>query len=277
MTESVLLVERQGAVATVTLNRPEAMNAFSAELRVALGDAFRQLQTDPEIRVAIVTGAGRAFCAGMDLKELGSGGDEATGFDRSVVGQDMAEAIAAFEGPVIAAVNGHAVTAGFELALACDLIIASTRAKFADTHARVGILPGWGLSVRLPRLIGINRAKELSFTGNTLTAEQAQAWGLVNHVVEPEALLPTALTLAQQMASCVPHVLIGYKKLIDDGYGALVPDALRAEKAAGIESARLVSAAAIASRRAGVFDRGRAQAATQDPPQDAPTEGGQPR
>ena len=281
MTESVLLVERQGAVATVTLNRPEAMNAFSAELRVALGDAFRQLQADPEIRVAIVTGAGRAFCAGMDLKELGSGGDEATGFDRSVVGQDMAEAIAAFEGPVIAAVNGHAVTAGFELALACDLIIASTRAKFADTHARVGILPGWGLSVRLPRLIGINRAKELSFTGNTLTAEQAQAWGLVNHVVEPEALLPTALTLAQQMASCVPHVLIGYKKLIDDGYGALVPDALKAEKEAGIASARQVSAAAIAARRAGVFDRGRAQAAapeaSPDASQGAARDGEQPR
>ncbi len=270
MTESVLLVERQGAVATVTLNRPEAMNAFSAELRVALGDAFRRLQADAEIRVAIVTGAGRAFCAGMDLKELGSGGDDATGFDRSVVGQDMAEAIAAFEGPVIAAVNGHAVTAGFELALACDFIIASTRAKFADTHARVGILPGWGLSVRLPRLIGINRAKELSFTGNTLTAEQAHAWGLVNHVVEPEALLPTAMTLAQQMASCVPHVLVGYKKLIDDGYGALLPDALRAEKAAGIASARQVSAAAIAARRAGVFDRGRAQAAPPDTPPDTP-------
>jgi enoyl-CoA hydratase len=118
----------------------------------------------------------------MDLKELGSGGDGATGFDKSVEGQDMAEAIAGFEGPVIAAVNGHAVTAGFELALACDVIIASSLAKFADTHARVGILPGWGLGVRLPRLIGINRAKELSFTGNTLTAAQAYEWGLVNRV-----------------------------------------------------------------------------------------------
>ena len=274
MAESVLRVEQEGPVATVTLNRPEAMNALSAELRLALGEAFRQLQANPEVRVAIVTGAGRAFCAGMDLKELGSGGDEATGFDRSVVGQDMAEAIAAFEGPVIAAVNGHAVTAGFELALACDMIIASTRAKFADTHARVGILPGWGLSVRLPRLIGIGRAKELSFTGNTLTAEQAHAWGLVNHVVEPEALLSTAMTLAQQMAGCVPQVLVGYKKLIDEGYAALLPDALQAEKAAGIASARQVSAAAIAARRAGIFARGRAQAVPPGAPQDATTDEG---
>ena len=128
MNSSVLLVDKREAVATVTLNRPEAMNAFSAELRLALGKAFRELRTDPEIRVAIVTGAGRAFCAGMDLKELSSGGEDASGFDKSVVGQDMAEAIAEFEGPVIAAVNGHAVTAGFELALACDLIIASTEA-----------------------------------------------------------------------------------------------------------------------------------------------------
>ncbi|HNC68895.1 MAG TPA: enoyl-CoA hydratase-related protein, partial [Pseudomonadales bacterium] len=176
MSEPVLLVQKDGPVATVTLNRPDAMNAFSAELRVALGNAFRELKADPQILVAIVTGAGRAFCAGMDLKELSSGGAGASGFDKSVEGQDMAEAIAEFDGPVIAAVNGHAITAGFELALACDFIIASTSAKFADTHARVGILPGWGLSVRLPRLIGINRAKEISFTGNTVTAAQACEW-----------------------------------------------------------------------------------------------------
>jgi len=259
MSSSVLLVEKRDAVATVTLNRPEAMNAFSTELRLALGQAFRDLQADPEVRVAIVTGAGRAFCAGMDLKELGSGDAGTTGFDRSVVGQDMSEAIAAFEGPIIAAVNGHAVTAGFELALACDLIIASTSAKFADTHARVGILPGWGLSQRLPRLIGIARAKEISFTGNTLTAQQAYDWGLVNRVVEPEALLPTCQALAAQMASCVPQVLRGYKKLIDMGFGMHLPEALRHEKAAAIESAKQISAATVATRREGVFARGREQ------------------
>lgn len=259
MTESVLLVERQGPVAVVTLNRPEAMNALSAALRTALRDAFRDLQAEREIRAAIVTGAGRAFCAGMDLKELGGGGEGATGFDQSAEGQDMAEAIAAFDGPIIAAVNGHAVTAGFELALACDMIIASTNARFADTHARVGILPGWGLSQRLPRLIGIARAKEISFTGNTVLAPQAVEWGLANRMVAPEALMPTCLELAQQMATCVPEVLRGYKRLIDTGYGMHLPDALAMELAAGIESARQVSAATLAGRRDAVIQRGRQQ------------------
>jgi enoyl-CoA hydratase len=259
MTDSVLLVERQGPVAIVTLNRPEAMNALSAALRSALGQAFRELQADPEIRVAIITGAGRAFCAGMDLKELGAGGEGTTGFDQSAVGQDMADAIAAFEGPIIAAVNGHAVTAGFELALACDMIIASSNARFADTHARVGILPGWGLSQRLPRLIGINRAKEISFTGNTVLAPQAVEWGIANRMVPPQALIPTCIELAQQMASCVPQVLRGYKRLIDTGYGMHLPEALKMELAAGIESSRQVSAATLAARREGVVQRGREQ------------------
>lgn len=259
MPSSVLLVEKSGPVATVTLNRPEAMNAFSAELRLALRDAFRDLQADPDILVAIVTGAGRAFCAGMDLKELSIGGTDASGFDRSVAGQDMDQAMAAFEGPIIAAVNGHAVTAGFELALACDFIIASTQAKFADTHARVGILPGWGLSQKLPRLIGMGRAKEISFTGNTLTAAQAYDWGLANRVVEPEELLPTCRKLAAEMASCVPAILKGYKRLIDTGFGMPLPEALRWEKAEAIQSAKEISAATIAARREGVFSRNREQ------------------
>ncbi|MFN8624509.1 MAG: enoyl-CoA hydratase [Candidatus Binatia bacterium] len=259
MSSSVLLVEKSDAVATVTLNRPDAMNAFSVELRLALRDAFRDLQADPTVRVAIVTGAGRAFCAGMDLKELGAGGADASGFERSVVGQDMAEAMASFEGPIIAAVNGHAVTAGFELALACDLIVASTAAKFADTHARVGILPGWGLSQKLPRLIGIARAKEISFTGNNVSAAQAYEWGLVNRVVAPEELLPTCKQMAAEMASCVPAILKGYKRLIDTGYGMPLPEALRYEKATAIESAKQISAATIATRREGVFQRGREQ------------------
>ena len=114
-----------------------------------------------------------------------------------------------FERPIIAAVNGHAITGGFELALACDLILASERAKFADTHARVGILPGWGLSQKLPRLIGMARAKEVSFSGNTIGPELAYEWGLVNRVVKPDELLPAAQSLASDMASCVPQLLVG--------------------------------------------------------------------
>ena len=260
MAEPVLLVEKTDAVATVTLNRPDQMNALSAELRLALGRAFRDLEEDAAVRVAIVTGAGRAFCAGMDLKELSSGGPDASGYDLSVAGQDeMRDGIAGFRGPVIAAVNGAAATAGFELALACDLILASTKAKFLDTHARVGILPGWGLSQRLPRLIGLARAKELSLSGNALDAGRAYEWGLVNRVVEPDELLPAARALAADMASCVPGVMEGYKRLIEDGYALPLPAALEYERKVGTESSRQISSDQIAGRREGVLDRGRKQ------------------
>ncbi len=258
MSASVLLVEKDDAVATITLNRPEAMNALSLDLRLAFAKAFRDIQADPTVRVAILTGAGRAFCGGMDLKELASGAPEARG-GGAAGGWDMAEAMAAFEGPIIAAVNGYAITAGFEMALACDFIIASTEAKFADTHARVGMMPGWGLSQRLPRLIGIARAKEVSFTGNTITAARAYEWGLVNRVVTPEELLPTCRTLAAEMASTVPAVLKGYKRLIDEGYGLPFAEAMRQEAAVAQEFARRVAVEGIAARREGVLARGRTQ------------------
>lgn len=260
MSAPVLLVEKSDSVATLTLNRPAAMNALSAELRLALAAVFREIQADAAVRVAIVTGAGRAFCAGMDLKELARGPREATGEATGEAGfKEMPEAIAAFRGPIIAAVNGPAITGGFELALACDLMIASTEAKFSDTHARVGMLPGWGLSQKLPRLIGVARAKEVSFTGNTITAARAYEWGLVNRVVAPEELLPACKALAGEMASCVPAVLEGYKRLIDEGYGMSLFEALHHEVATSLEFARTVTAAAIAARREGVLERGRAQ------------------
>ena len=164
---SVLALEVHDEIATVTLQRPEALNALSAELRDAVTDAFLTLAGEASARVVILTGAGRAFCAGLDLKELGNGGRQRRAFSDG----DMIDSVRGFPGPVIAAVNGFAITGGFELALACDFIVASRQARFADTHARVGILPGWGLSQKLPRLIGIGRAKELSFTGNFIDAE----------------------------------------------------------------------------------------------------------
>ncbi|HYC56632.1 MAG TPA: enoyl-CoA hydratase-related protein [Candidatus Binatia bacterium] len=113
--------------------------------------------------------------------------------------------------PVIGAINGFAITGGFELALACDVLIASTQARFADTHARVGLVPGWGLSQRLSRAVGIYRAKEISLTGNYVSAEQAEHWGLVNRVVASQDLLPACRALAEDMLSCVPATLRAYK------------------------------------------------------------------
>lgn len=254
MSEDVLRVEREGAVATLTLNRPDAMNALSAALRDALGRAFRDLQADEGVRVAVLTGAGRAFCAGYDLKELASG---SSGPTAASAGSDMADAMADFEGPIIGAVNGHAITGGFELALACDVLIASERARFADTHARVGILPGWGLSQKLPRMIGVSRAKEISFSGNFVEADQALSWGLVNRVVPHDELLPAARALAADMASCVPEVLRGYKRLIDDGLAMPLGAALEMERERAMASAERAASEVVASRREQVVERGR--------------------
>jgi enoyl-CoA hydratase len=260
MSDPVLLIDREAPVAIVTLNRPDQMNALSTELRIAIGEAFSQLDADPEIRAVILTGAGRAFCAGMDLKELGSADRDTSGFELSEQGQEaMSHGIGSFRGPVIAAVNGAAATAGFELALACDLIFASRNAKFLDTHARVGILPGWGLSQRLPRLIGLARAKEVSLSGNALHAEKAYEWGLVNRVCEPDSLLNEAKALAQDMCSCVPEIMMGVKKLIDEGASMHLDEALEHELQVAIESARQIDSATIAERRKGVMERGRKQ------------------
>ena len=260
MSDPVLLVEREAAVATVILNRPNQMNALNAELRIALGDTLAELEADPEIRAVVLTGAGRAFCAGMDLKEIGGGSEGQTGYELSVAGQDaMRAGFENFSGPVIAAVNGAAATAGFEMALACDIIFVAKGAKFLDTHARVGIVPGWGLSQRLPRIIGINRAKEVSLSGNALTAERAYEWGLANRVCEAETLLQEAKALALDICSCVPGVMEQVKTMIGTGYTMHFEDAMAYELETGIESSKQIDSAKIGERRAAIIERGREQ------------------
>jgi enoyl-CoA hydratase len=275
MADEVLLIERRDGVTTLTLNRPQAMNALSRALRRALVKTFAALASDEETRVVILTGSGRAFCAGLDLKELSgeSGGAAAGsaanqgGADRAtpneteaaISGGELVQAMARLAQPIIGAINGFAITGGFELALACDLLIASTEARFADTHARVGIMPGWGLSQKLSRTVGIYRAKELSLTGNYLGAEQAGAWGLVSRVVAPDQLLPTCQALARDMLSCDPDVLRSYKRVIDQGFAATFADGMRIEAEASRKHAGAVTAEAIAQRRATVQERGRAQ------------------
>ena len=257
MSDPVLLVEKSNGIATVTLNRPTAMNALNQDLRNAIADTFSDLEADPEIKVAILTGAGKAFCAGLDLKELGEQG--LTGPDNAVTSKDPVTSIAQFSGPVICAINGVAITGGFELALAGDVLITSTNARFADTHARVGILPGWGLSQKLSRTIGIFRAKELSLTGNFLSAEQAAEWGLVNRVVSPEELLNVATALANDMLTVVPECLPAYKALIDEGYAQSFGEGIETERRVSGAANSAVSADALESRRAGIQERGKSQ------------------
>ncbi|MCA9511434.1 MAG: enoyl-CoA hydratase [Myxococcota bacterium] len=254
--EPVLLVERRDATSLVTLHRPDARNALSIALQEALIAAFRDAARDDAVAAVVLTGAGKAFCAGFDLKELSSGRGGGDGAGRQ---NELAAAIAECPKPVIGAINGFAITGGFELALACDLLVASTEARFADTHTRVGMVPGWGLSQRLPRLVGIHRAKELSLTGNFLDAATAERWGLVNRVVAPEALIPTCLALAADMASCVAAANRETKRLIDEGFAMPFGDAMPFENRAATDWARRVSGEAIGARREGVLERGRRQ------------------
>ena len=254
MSESIVLVERDGPVAVVTLNRPDALNALSRALRAEIVKSFASLAEDDSIRVAILTGSGRAFTAGVDLKEAGQ-----TGFALGADGGDidLAKGLAAYPWPIIGAINGFAITGGFELAFMCDVLLASEHAKFADTHARVGIMPGWGLSQKLSRLIGISRAKQLSFSGNFLDAETAEKWGLVNHVYPADKLLPAARKLAHEMASCDPVLLRNYKRIIDDGFATTFGEGQRIEVQRSAEHAASVTAESVEAARQAVTARGR--------------------
>lgn len=255
----LLRVTRDHGIATVTLNRPGHMNALSAPLRAAIATTFEGFQEDADLRAVILTGAGRAFCAGLDLKELGGETTDGANPGGALGEANMIETLWRCPVPIIGAVNGYAITGGFELALACDFLIASSEARFADTHARVGIVPGWGLSQLLPRRIGAARAKELSFTGNFLDADAALACGLVNRVVAPDALLATCTELANDIASCEPATLREIKRVYDDGARMDLGEALAFEASASRAWSRGVSAADVAERRRAIQARGREQ------------------
>jgi enoyl-CoA hydratase len=259
MSDPVLLVDIRDEVALVTLNRPQAMNALSRDLRAAIAETFNTLNADPGVRAAILTGAGKAFCAGLDLKELGQGRDS---ISATVETQDPVTSLNAFTKPVIGAINGVAITGGFELALACDILICTPNARFADTHGRVGILPGWGLSQKLSRTIGIYRAKELSLTGNFMGANQALDWGMINRIVPEQELIPECRKLAADMLSLVPACLPAYKKIIDEGYAQDFGTALETERRLSGAANRAVPADAIEARREQVRARGKQQQET---------------
>jgi enoyl-CoA hydratase len=197
--EEILLVEVVARVATVTLNRPAVRNALNAALRRTLPTTMASLDHDESVDVIILTGADPAFCAGVDLKELGGGNGTGGGEIRELI--EGGNPFGPIAKPVIGAIKGVAVTGGFELALNCDFLVASERARFADTHARVGIQPGWGLTVLLPQAVGLRRAREMSTTGNFVDAQTALAWGLVNRVVTHGDLLPTCRALAADIVS----------------------------------------------------------------------------
>jgi enoyl-CoA hydratase len=260
MSEDLVLVDRDDGVTTVTMNRPDALNALSTALRQGLVRTFRDLEEDASTEVVILTGAGRAFTAGLDLKELGgeTAGGAAAG--TAVNDVDLGAALHDFGKPIIGAINGFAITGGFELALMCDILVCGESARFADTHARVGVVPGWGLSQQLPRLIGLPRAKELSLTGNFLTAERAYEWGMVNRVVPDETLLETARAIARDILTTEPRTRATVKRIMDEGWHATLGEGMAIEDAASrAHMKENVTPEQVAERRAGIQQRGRGQ------------------
>jgi enoyl-CoA hydratase len=247
--DDILLTDTIDRIRTVTLNRPGARNALSTALRTRFFAALREADADEGVDVIIVTGADPVFCAGLDLKELG---DTTELPDISPKWPPMTK-------PVIGAINGAAVTGGLELALYCDILIASERARFADTHARVGLLPTWGLSVRLPQKVGVGLARRMSLTGDYLSAEDALRAGLVTQVVAHDELLPTARAVAASIVGnnqkAVRALLASYHRIDEDQTGS----GLWIEASSARKWMAETSGDDIAASRASVIERGRTQ------------------
>jgi enoyl-CoA hydratase/carnithine racemase len=263
-TAPVVLVDVEDRIATVTLNRPAARNALSRALSFALWDAVLAAGADPAVDAVILTGSDPAFSAGVDLKEVSgeiplTAEARAPGEGPERHGNGLYRFLPVIPKPIIGAINGVAVTGGLELALQCTFLVASERARFADTHARVGIMPGGGITVLLAQSIGLRRAIEMSLTGNFLTAEEALGLGLVNHVVPHDALMPFARGVA---ADIVSNDQQGVRRLLE--HYRRLPNAATVDEAHLIEGYMAEmwqrDTSAFAARRDAVTERGRSQA-----------------
>lgn len=229
MTGVLLVEESAEGVMLLTLNRPEARNALNLELVDALADALAEFADNPRWRVAVLTGATPAFCAGLDLKSF-----SAPEAPRHRV-TEIVTSLPQLPKPIIAAVNGPAYTGGLEIVLGCDFAIAADTARFADTHARIGALSGSGMGSRLPRHIGAAWARQMIFTCNPVDAETALRIGLVNELWPSDELLPRAIELARMIASNEPELLTIAKSVIDKGSEGTLAEAMELERLALVE------------------------------------------
>jgi enoyl-CoA hydratase len=229
---TVLRTSDVGAVRVLTLNRPEARNALNGQLVRHLYDALHEADEDPGVAVIVLHGADPAFCAGVDLKEAAR---EGPAYFEVFDTHNCVALVGELLTPVIGAVNGATFTGGLELALGCDVLIASDRALFADTHLRAGVLPGGGLTARLPRVVGHQRARRMSLTGEVLDATQALRVGLVTEVVPHEDLLGRALALAQTVAEVPPELARTLKAMYQASDAPGLAHALASESALATE------------------------------------------
>ena len=227
MTEPLVLIADHDAVRLLTLNRPKARNALSRDLIRATYAALTEADAEESVRAVVLTGADPAFCAGVDLKEAQRDGLK---YFQEFRSQSCIAAVAKMRTPIVGAINGATFTGGLEMALGCDFLVASERAVFADTHARVGILPAGGMTARLPQVVGLAMARRLSMTGEVVDAARAERIGLVTEVVSHERLIDRALELAGQIAEVPGPVMLGLKEIYTTGAAAVIDPALAAEE-----------------------------------------------
>ncbi|MCF8706612.1 enoyl-CoA hydratase-related protein [Rhizorhapis sp. SPR117] len=211
------------------LNRPQARNALTLQMRKDFARLAQEAEADPSIRAIVITGAHATFSAGVDVKELASGAAE--GIFRPHPG----EVARSLGKPSIAAVDGICITGALELALSCNFIVASDRSRFADTHGKVGLFPGWGQTALLTSAIGVRRARQMSLTGAFVDAQTALAWGLVNEITRPDTLLPRALELCAQMAAVDARISSSLLRVYRSQDGSEFETALEAETAARLD------------------------------------------
>lgn len=223
-----ILIDKKDGIAVVTMNNPKVLNALSTEFLKEIDETFTKLETDDEVKVVVITGVGKAFVAGADISEMqnmtASEGEEFGG-----VGARVFRKIECFVKPIIAAVNGYALGGGNELALACDIRIASDKAKFGFPETGLGIIPGFSGTQRMPRLIGKGLAAELIFSANIIDADEAYRIGLVNKTVSSEELMPYALNLAGKIASNGQIGVRNAKKAINEGVDLPMDEAIALE------------------------------------------------
>jgi 2-(1,2-epoxy-1,2-dihydrophenyl)acetyl-CoA isomerase len=229
MADETVLRSGADGVLTLTLNRPDALNAFTVEMKEALLAALRDAARDKSVRVVILTGAGRAFCAGQDLKERQGPNVNDLGTELRTRYNPIISAMRRLERPIIGAINGVAAGAGISIALACDIVIASDKASFTEAFVRVGLVPDTGSSWFLPRLVGYQRAAQMMFTGDPVDAATAAQLGLVNRVVPAEALMDEANTLAARLAQAAPIALALAKRALNRALDSSLDEALEFE------------------------------------------------
>lgn len=225
-----IIFEKNQGVATITLNRPEALNAFSSEVIEEVLGAIEDVKEDKDIRVLVLTGTGeKAFSAGADIKAM-AGMTALKARELSLMGEKLCTALEDLDMPVIAGINGYALGGGMEVAMACDLRIASETAKLGQTEINIGLIPGWGGTQRLTRLVGMTKAKELVFTGRIIDSKTAEQLGILNMVVPQDKLKETLKQYGAELASKAPVALKLAKALINKGANISLESALELER-----------------------------------------------